>query len=183
MTNEDCKKKLDNLLSDTKSRPFINHLIRSYYNPKVRSVFDTPKNCEKFVCAISGEKLISAKEVLTLMSSEDIKTNLIADLRMELNGGKDKTTLNKLIGDRVMGCRGTNTDTYLSVSTHEYFTFWVQSKIMEGNKHVLWVISGDRKNVNDPKPKTKPKTNLKSSTFTLGDLGKLQELKAKMRGK
>jgi len=94
-------------------------------------------------------------------------------LDKSLSESKDKPEL-RLEDGREMCVRGKDTNTFISVSSYVVFHEWVLEKFLKGDKHMSWLLK-DVKKTRYIKPKSK------GATFTLGDLGVLQELKNRMK--
>jgi len=187
MTKEETLKKLNELFDNKKSRNFINHLVREYFPiEKVSRVVNTP-DTKNFKCAISTVTLVSINDVLNNVDNES-QQRILDFLDKSLSDSKEKPELT-LEDGREMCVRGKKTDTFMSIYTFVVFHEWVLEKFLKGDKHISWLLKDVRKTryIKDVKVSkngsqvehNKPKS--KGATFTLGDLGVLQELKKKMK--
>lgn len=187
MTKEETLKKLNELFDNKKSRNFINHLVREYFPiEKVSRVVNTP-DTKNFKCAISTVTLVSINDVLNNVDNES-QQRVLDYLDKSLSDSKEKPEL-RLEDGREMCVRGKNTDTFMSVDSFVVFHEWVLEKFLKGDKHISWLLKDVRRSkyVKDVRvskngrqvEQITPKS--KGTTFTLGDLGILQELKKKMK--
>jgi hypothetical protein len=192
MTSEEIKEKLDELYADKKARNFFNHLVRAYFPvDKVEKVFNKPKG--PFNCVLTKEKLISTSEILVGINTKEFED----DFHQHLKSMFDETSnvehpMTKLIGGRKMGVTAKDTNTNMAYSTFQVFYNWVVTKMLTGDKHINWLLKDITRSslmerastIEDPKLQKKVKTIKKSqpkqATYTLGDLGALQELKKKL---
>jgi hypothetical protein len=184
--------KLDNMLSDKKTRNFLNHLVRAYIPVnKVEKVFDTPKG--NFKCVLTNQPLFSTQEVLEGIQTEEYKENFMTHLRSMFEDRKAEHPLVKLIGDKKMGITGKDTTTYMSVQSFQEFYDWVITKSMTGDKHINWLLGDVRResfmkraeSINDSAVQekiNKSKTvKEKRATYSIGDASNvLLELKKKL---
>lgn len=187
MTKEETLKKLNELFENKKSRNFINHLVREYFPiEKISRVENTP-DTKNFSCAITNVTLVSINDVLNNVDNES-QQRVLDFLDKSLSESKDKPEL-RLEDGREMCVRGKDTNTFISVSSYVVFHEWVLEKFLKGDKHMSWllkdvkktryikdvIVSKNGRQVEHNKPKSK------GATFTLGDLGVLQELKNRMK--
>jgi hypothetical protein len=192
MSKTTIHEKLDNMLSDKKTRNFLNHLVRAYIPVnKVEKVFDTPKGI--FKCVLTNEELFSMQEVLEGIHTEEFKENFMTHLRSMFEEGNSEHPLVKLIGDKKMGITGKDTTTYMSPQSFQEFYDWVITKAMIGDKHINWLLGDVRRetfmkraeSINDSGVQQKLIKNKtvkeKRATYTIGDASNaLLELKKKL---
>ena len=82
-------------------------------------------------------------------------------------------------GDKKMGLVGEKTDTFMSVITYQYFYEWAMVKVLNGDKHMNWVVKSMMGNGFSNKKEVKQKVN--RTTYSLGDVNDvLLKLKNKM---
>ncbi len=197
MTPEEIHAELDKMLADPKSKGFLNHLVYSYMPvTKVEKVFDKPKGI--FKCVLTREELLSVQDIFEGMQTEEFKTDFMNQLKSMLDQTGDRTTaMAKLIGDKKLGVSGSKTDTFMSVPAFQEFYNWVTTKALQGDKHINWLLTSIRRAsstdgrkpvTNDntkkefkPKPYHKNEKPVGPATYTLGDLGVLQKLKAEIK--
>jgi hypothetical protein len=180
MNQEEIFASLDAMLSDNKTKNFLNHLVRSYVPfVKVQKVFDRPKG--PFKCVLTKESLFSSQDILEGIQTEEFKKNFIESLKIAFDETVDKTSpMIKLIGDKKMGVTGENTTTFMSYESFQHFYDWVITKSLKGDKHINWLLGSVRregfieraKNINDDDVQNKvnkitPKSH--SASFKLGD--------------
>jgi hypothetical protein len=163
------------MLLNQKTKNFLGHLIKAYYPYKnVDKVWDKPQ--EKMKCVITKEILISVQEIKDGMQTEEFKTDLMESLKTIFDENRDKTTpIEKLLDGKKLGLTGKDTTTYMSLQALEEFHSWVLTKILKGDKDVVWHVNAGNKK---PKPKEEPKA---SSAFTLGELDSFKKLYEKFK--
>jgi hypothetical protein len=195
MTNEEINKALDKMLTNPKSRGFINHLVRSYVPiSNVEKVWDTPE--KDFKCVITRDPLFSAADILKGIQTEEFKADFMNHLKSLFSEEKVESPISKLVGEKKMGVTGKDTTTYMSYPAFQEFYNWVITKSLNGDKHINWLLGsirrtsfmeraekiqdvGVQKKVEDFK-----KTTGSSSSYTLGDASDvLAKLKAKLENK
>jgi hypothetical protein len=185
MSKEEIFKSLDGMLENQKSKNFLNHLIHSYMpTNKIVKVFETPKG--DFKCALTRENLCSISEVLDIPSQDGFMDIFINSLKI---GDDGKTnTINpyiEFLGDKKLGFTGKDTTTFLSNEALESFIDWVLTKILNGDKHINWLMNKinrfDDNQYKSNKPKLKKTIVDTSAKFNLGDSNDaLAKLKSKM---
>ena len=103
--------------------------------------------------------------------------------------------MQKMLKGRVLGFAGDNTTTYMSQEAYQEFFNWVTLKMLNGDKHINWIIRdiigksqfverAEKVAVGDDQKRAlssikKSMKKYKGATMKLGDLGVLQELKEK----
>tara|TARA_R110002050_G_scaffold34397_12_gene86902 strand:+ start:7725 stop:8309 length:585 start_codon:yes stop_codon:yes gene_type:complete len=191
MIKENIFKKLDELLSNEKSKGFLNHLIRSYFpEKKMDKVFMKPKG--KFKCAITNESLISVGDILDGIQSEEFKENFFKHLHTMFDENSNvESPMAKLVGDRSLAVQGSKTDTFLSINTYRALHEWIITKVLLGDKHVSWLLKNINKkefykrgeNIQNVEVQNVINKHLKksdaSATYALGDLPQLKALREK----
>jgi hypothetical protein len=195
MTNEEINKALDKMLTNPKSRGFINHLVRSYVPiSNVEKVWETPE--KDFKCVLTREQLFSVGDIMKGIQTEEFKADFMTNLKSLFSEEKVESPISKLVGEKKMGVTGKDTTTYMSYPAFQEFYNWVITKSLNGDKHINWLLGsirrtsfmeraekiqdvGVQKKVEDFK-----KTTGSSSSYTLGDASDvLAKLKAKLENK
>jgi hypothetical protein len=195
MTNEEINKALDKMLTNPKSRGFINQLVRSYVPiSNVEKVWETPE--KDFKCVLTREQLFSVGDIMKGIQTEEFKADFMTNLKSIFSEDKTENPIAKLIGEKKMGITGKDTTTYMSYPAFQEFYNWVITKSLNGDKHINWLLGsirrtsfmeraekiqdvGVQKKVEDFK-----KTTGSSSSDTLGDASDvLAKLKAKLENK
>lgn len=179
MTQKEIYDSLDSMLSNLKTRNFLNHLIRAYFPiTNVDKVWEKPNGA--FKCAITKDNLISVQEIINEIQTEDFKEQFINELKSQFtHDPKQENSISKLIGDKKLGLIGKETTTYMSYVALQEFYNWVLNKSLNGDKHINWLLSSMKelqKNVNVQKTK---KENDITGSFTLGELDSFKKLKEK----
>lgn len=185
MGKEQIINKLDELYKESKSRNFINHLVRAYFpKEKIKQVTNTPSD-KNFKCALSSVTLIALNDAMSNIDNES-QQRVIEYLDNSLSKSIEVTEL-KFEDGRELSVRGTESNTFMSVDAYCVFHDWVLGKFLNGDKHISWLLkdvnkrdyinNGKSGKVNKPKrTESKPKR----ATYTLGDMGVLQELYKKL---
>lgn len=194
MTNNKIHKKLDQLFENPKSKNFINHLVRSYLpSDKVKVV--NKALTDKDRCAITKSKLIGKDEVVAGIESKELDEELLVGLKHLFNEGtQENNPMRKSINGKQLAVKGKNTDTYLSYRAYQEFYSWVVKKMLDGDKHINWLLNGvDRdslleraEHVADDVETISTVDKMKNSgraTTSLGDFEVLQKLKEQFNGK
>lgn len=186
MTKEEVHKKLDELFSNNKSRNFMNHLIRSYFPMKKVNKVQKNPGTNVFKCAISDTLLVAIDDVLNNVDEESkgkVNTYLAASMEPPK---KDADTITLEDGKK-FAVGGEKTNTFISIEDYMFFHEWVVGKFLGGDKHISWLLKGVRKSdyfkgdgKSNHKGGSRKDSTPKGATYTLGDLGVLQELKKKM---
>lgn len=177
MTQKEIHEHLDEMLSNQKTKNFLGHLIKAYYPYKnIDKVWDKPQ--EKIRCVITKDELISVQEIMNGMQTEEFKNDFKESLKTMFDENRDTTTpIQKLLDGKILGFTGKDTTTYMSLQAIEEFHAWVITKVLQGNKEVMWYTnSGNKKSTQ--KPKEEPKA---SSAFTLGELDSFKKLYEKFK--
>jgi len=188
----DINKKIDEIYADKRAKNFFNHLVRAYIPAKrVTGVLEKPETIE-LRCVLTKELSLSVGEILGAIKLEEAKKEFNDNIKTMFDEKSDvESPLLELIGDKHLAVTGTDTRTCMTFPAYQAFNKWVVAKMLSGDKHINWLLKNVRKdsmfhNVkkSDNKGQKKPYNNRqasKPSTFTLGDLGVLQELKKKMK--
>ena len=112
MTQQEIHIHLDGMLSNPKTKNFINHLIRAYFPvSNIEKVFDRPTGA--FKCVITGDELFSFQDLLEGTQTEEFKDGVFSNLGNLFDGKDVDSPLVKLINGRKMGVTGSNTTTYM----------------------------------------------------------------------
>jgi hypothetical protein len=191
MTTKEIHESLDAMLSNPKTKNFLNHLVRAYFPiTNVDKVWDKPKG--QFKCVLTKETLFSSQDILEGIKTEEFKNDFISNIKNVFTENFDTShPLVKLIGDRKMGVTGTDTTTYMSYTAMQEFYNWVLTKSLKGDKHINWLLSSIKRtyiidmaqNIDDvdvqSKVKKAKKQETSASSFTLGELDAFKKLKEK----
>lgn len=189
MTQKEIHDSLDAMLENPKSKPFLNHLVRSYFPiSNVDKVWDKPEG--SFKCVLTKQELISVQEVMVGLQTEEFKNAFFLSLKSFLNEDERKVNpMTSFLGGKVLGLTGTKTTTFMSYEGLQEFINWVLTKSIKGDKHINWLLSSIRKNsfVGSIKnhSKSKPKVNKenesesKVSTYTIGETDAFKKLREK----
>lgn len=185
MDREKIFTELDALLASKKSKSFINHLVKAYMPiSKVDKVFIKPKKVY-FKCAVSKVSLVSVNDILKEINTDEFKDELFKYLHTMFDpNGRIEAPIKTLMKNKNLALQGTDTNTFMSIEGYLVFHDWVSTKILQGDKHILWLVS--KANLTDAKGKKLKKekeVKIVGATFALGDLPELQALKAKLEGK
>jgi hypothetical protein len=180
MTQEQIHASLDKMLANTKSRNFLNHLVRAYIPiSNVEKVWDTPE--KDFKCVITRDQLFSAVDILNGIQTEDFKADFMNHLKSLLSEDKVESPISKLVGEKKMGVTGKDTTTYMSYPAFQEFYNWVITKSLKGDKHINWLLGSIRRTsfmeraekIKDIEVQKKvddlKKTSVSKSNYTLGD--------------
>jgi hypothetical protein len=195
MTNEEINKALDKMLTNPKSRGFINHLVRSYVPiSNVEKVWDTPE--KDFKCVLTREQLFSVGDIMKGIQTEEFKADFMTNLKSIFSEDKTENPIAKLIGEKKMGVTGKDTTTYMSYPAFQDFYNWVITKALNGDKHINWLLGSIRRasfmeraeKIQDAgvqkKVENLKKVATSNSSYTLGDASDvLLKLKAKLENK
>ena len=191
MTTEQIHASLDAMLTNPKSKNFLNHLVRAYMPvSNVDKVWDQPKG--DFKCVLTRTPLISVGEVMQGMQTEEYKADFMKGLKGLLDENtKYENPVIKLLGDKKLGLTGKDTTTFMSFSAYQGFMDWVITKALKGDKHINWLLGAIRRDsfigraegIQDEKVQQIVKQTQTSSTYSMGDASDvLAKLKAKMEG-
>lgn len=145
MTKEEIHNILDKMLTEQKSRNFLNHLVRSYCPiTNVEKVWDKPKS--EIKCALSRDTLISVQEILEGINTEEFKNDTMSYLKNLFDEKADRTTpIAKLVGEKKLGVTGKDTTTFMSYPVFQEFYNWVITKSLKGDKHINWLLGSIRR--------------------------------------
>jgi hypothetical protein len=195
MQSEKIHQKLDEMLSNPKSKSFLNHLVRAYLPVnKTDKVWDKPEGT--FKCVLTNKQLISVSEVMEGIQTEEFKSAFMANLKnWASEEQRVERPMEKFLNGRVLGFTGKDTTTYMSQEAFQIFYDWVVTKLLSGDKHIGWLLSTTRREaflkraeaiadneetINALNRIKKSTNDGKRATTKLGDLDALQVLKAKM---
>ena len=144
MTQTEIFAKLDEMLVKPKSRNFLNHLVRSYVpSSKTDKVWEAPEG--EFKCVLSGVELFSLDELYLQMHTEEYMKAFKKGMLMLLNENKHENPLFTLMGDKKLGIKGTNTNTFMAADVYHSFMEWVITKSFKGDKHISWLLGSVRR--------------------------------------
>jgi len=191
MTTKEIHESLDAMLSNAKTKNFLNHLVRAYFPiTNVDKVWEKPKG--PFKCVLTKETLFSSQDIMDGIQTEEFKNDFMTNLKsVFIDGVSSEHPIVKLIGDRKMGVTGTDTTTYMSYTAMQEFYNWVLTKSLKGDKHINWLLSSVRRstiidmaqNIDDADVQSRVKKSKKqetsASSFTLGELDAFKKLKEK----
>lgn len=185
--------KLDKLFENKKARSFLNHLIRAYVPmSNVEAVWEKPSG--KFKCALTNEPLITCEEIMEMAMTHEYQQDFLEKLKTIFHEDvQENHPLKKSVdNERMLGVIGENTDTYMSYPAFQDFYTWVLRKMLEGDKHINWLLGGinkeeliERAEIIADTPETKKtvdrikNVSQNRSVTRLGDLPALQALKEK----
>lgn len=195
MNQEQIHASLDKMLANTKSRNFLNHLVRAYMPiSNVEKVWDTPE--KDFKCVITREQLFSVGDIMKGIQTEEFKADFMTHLKSIFSEDKVESPIAKLIGENKMGVTGKDTTTYMSYPVFHEFYNWVITKSLKGDKHINWLLGSIRRasfmeraeKIQDAgvqkKVENLKKVATSNSSYTLGDASDvLSKLKAKLENK
>jgi hypothetical protein len=176
MTNKEIHESLDEMLSNPKTKNFLNHLIGAYHTiENVEKVLINPK--DTFKCVLTKQPLKSYQDILDEISDEKLRNDFTANLNnlSNINGVENEIT--KLISDKKMGIVGKKTTTYMSYSALIEFNNWIENKIASNDKNITWLLN-PKKEKNQTNKQTESKS---TSTFTLGELESFKKLYNKFK--
>lgn len=193
MNQEQIFASLDAMLTNPKSKNFLNHLVRAYMPiTNVEKVWETPKG--DFKCVLTKEPLFSSQFILDGIQTEEYKQNFLNGLKSMFDDNVEKqNALKILIGDKKMGVTGKNTTTFMSYQSAQCFYDWVITKSIKGDKHINWLLGNIRRESFIKRAETLGDSDVQNklnkisskshqSTFTLGDASDaLMKLKEKMQ--
>lgn len=193
MNQEEIHASLDVMLTNPKTKNFLNHLVRSYIpTTNIEKVWETPKG--SFNCVLTKEPLFSTQYILEGIQTEDFKETFMDSLKNMFDENIEKeNAMIKLIGEKKMGVTGNGTTTFMSYQAAQEFYNWVITKSLKGDKHINWLLGNIRREsfikraetIDDSyvRDKVNKITSHKShrSSFTIGDTSDvLMKLKQKM---
>ena len=175
--------KLDELFKDKKSRSFLNHLVKNYFPiTNVKLVQSSEKNIR---CVLCKESLITLSEI----PEESLITDKEFD-EVYFEGHPYHSRFNK----RGLAVIGKDTNTSMSYKTYVHFYDWVVMKTLSGDKHMGWLLKGMNwddlipraEQIDDEQTQKRVARYKKNkgdinTTYTLGDLDSLMELKKKFQ--
>ena len=197
MTSKEIHDSLDAMLANPKSRNFLNHLVKAYLPiSQVDKVWDKPKG--PFKCVLTKIDLISVQELMDGMQTEDFKHKLVENLKAAFTeeGSIQATSpIAELAGDKLLGCTGTNTTTFMSYPAFKEFYNWVVTKIFRNDKHICWLMKSITKDffvnraatIDDDGVQRKVKLmkreeeTSKAASFTLGETDSFKKLLANFK--
>lgn len=188
MNTEKIHNHLNKLLANPNSKNFLNHLIRSYIPlSNTEKVMEIQK--QDMECCITKKPLESVNEILSTLKTEEAKKEFFSDMGNMFENNNETCITN--LTNLKLGLKGKNTDTYISCIALQELYNWVINKVAESDKHIIWLLGKENRTffINKANPnkvvepikkdETKKKNQLIKSTYTLGDLNVLQELRKK----
>lgn len=189
MNQKEIWKKLDNLYDNKKSQKFIDHLIKSYLpKNKIEKIVEKPKG--RFRCALTNYNLVAIEDVFDEIGDDSKKKNKFGNFINNIFSDEpvNPPKLN-ILKRKSIALTGEKTDTFLRYETFIAFFKWVQNKIIEGDKHIYWLIKQIqaeedfeiKRTVDNGKEKIEFVKNNDRKKATFGDLDELHELKAKLK--
>jgi len=193
MTKEEIHASLDAMLDNSKSRNFLNHLVRAYFPiANIDKVWDKPEG--PFKCVLTKEELISVSEILGTIETEEFKQQFFLSIKNSLDENAPKINPFKtLLGDRLLGFTGTQTTTFMCQEATLEFYNWVITKSLKNDKHINWLLGSIRKssflkraeNIEDEEVQKKvqnmKKKKVEASTYTIGETDAFKKLKEKFK--
>ncbi len=194
MTNEEIHNGLEAMLTNPKSKNFLNHLVRAYMPlSNVTKVMDKPKG--DFKCVLTRDSLLSVEDILIGIQTDKFKEDFFTSLKTMFDEKADKTSpMSKLIGEKKLGVTGKDTTTYMSYPAFQSFYDWIITKSLKGDKHINWLLGSIRRatfieraekigdsEVQNKVDNFKKANGTKAATFTLADSSDvLSKLKASL---
>ena len=171
MTTTEIHEALNEMLSNPKTKKFLNHLVTAYYPiEKVDKVWTKPNG--QFKCVITKDNLFSSQDILEGIRSEEFQKDFMENLKSVFEPNFDTThPLVKLIGDKKMGVTGKNTTTFMSYTTLQEFHAWIITKLLNNDKEIVWLVGPKKSKKKEQKPEPTP-----SASFTLGELDSFKKL-------
>lgn len=186
MTKKDIWELLDKLYMDKKPKKFIDHLIKAYF-PKdnIEKIFKHPKG--RFRCGITNLSLVAIDDVYNeIAGNTDLKNEFTKFIDSMFNDAPADSPKIEILNRKSVAITGKNTDTFLRYETFIAFHTWLEHKIIDGDKHIFWLIKqvqadSDFKCIKKSEKSEKTKNKLSNPTTrpTLADLGVLNQLKNK----
>lgn len=146
MTKEEIHASLDAMLTNPKARNFLNHLVRAYF-PITNMTTIKLKQSAPIKCVLTGAKLLSHQEIDEIYASEEFK-NKTKDLISISDEDKQAEVLKifaVISGNRVEGCTGKVTTTFMSHNANQAFVDWVITKSLKADKHINWLLGSIRR--------------------------------------
>jgi len=190
MTKEQIHSSLDAMLSNPKSKNFINHLVRSYLPvTNIVKVFEKPK--DNFKCAITNKQLVSVQDIIQGINTDEFKDDIMAHMKSMFSEDKVESPVSKLIGERALGVTGKDTTTFMSYGVAQEFYNWVITKSLKGDKHINWLLYGIRRSsfvervqeIQDSQVQEKVRKIAKPKNVTTFSLGESSDILAKLKAK
>lgn len=195
------KTKIEELYNEKKTRGFINHLIKSYLPlNKVTKIWDFDKG-QSHKCNVCGQKLFSIADYFNGLGEKqkEIFRDMGEFVKKTVSGEElkrsDHPIVKHIIGDKVLGWTGDNTDTILCKQCVEDLLSLTQNGILRNDKNIIWLTNKMRRseffnqfeNSSLPESDKEEAKNIhkkvEKKKVTFADLGVLQELKEKMETK
>jgi len=196
LSNEQLYKKIEEIYSSEKGKPFIAHLTRSFL-PLNRSTFMLSNEKKKLMkCAITGTPLIH-KEELIKFQLENVDA-ILKNFGDRLLGNTTENLLLENFKGKMLAVESEKSDKLLCLQAVHQLLNFASSEYLKGNKHIGYILKDEnRKEVqnqsnNSPivnqtksdKPQLKQQPQQKStvvhSTTSLGDFDVLKNLKEKL---
>jgi hypothetical protein len=175
MTQKEIHDKLDEMLSNPKTKNFLTHLIKAYFPmSNVEKVWEKPQG--PFKCVITNDNLVCVLDIFGKMRTEEFERDYMEHLKTMFTENKIESPVAKLIGDKKMGVVGKDTTTFMSLPVYFEFHSWLATKILNGDKHINWITKPTHK-----KPQPKKEEEKPASSFTLGELDSFKKLYAKFK--
>ena len=189
--------RLDKMYDGEKSRQFVNHMLRSYFPVnKIKKVWEAPRGV--FKCGISGELLISGNQIMSKLSTPSSEGDYLEFIYLVLTDDNffEKHPMESKLQGKEIAITGQKTTTIIGLKTYRDLYLWFIGKVLSGDNHIYGIAKGLKspqiiqslKNIASTPEEIKiansfdkPKRET-SGTYTLGDLGVLQQLKEKMNG-
>ena len=185
-----------------KGKGFVTHLLCSYLPVQnINKVWDSKDN--NLRCAITGTKLCTIEDAFQVLHSEGMDKKILDHMRSTLAGEVGVSPMKEELKGKVIAHTGKDTTTMLCLVGILALIQWYQNKILQKDKHVVWVANEIMRK-NAPKPikkerapeteeeknnriareeeveKEKAARKFKKTTTSLGDMSALQKLKEKM---
>ncbi len=195
------KNEIQKLYDDPKSKKFVNHLVQAYLPVyKSKKIWEFKKG-QKHRCNVCGQKLLSVSEY---MAGVHQKFNKISEdfgdfIKKKIVDGEQVTReehpiVKHVIGDKILGWEGEQTDTTLCLKCIQDLLNLVQMGLLYNDKNLIWLTKKMQRSqlfdyyYNSEKINNEEKNQVKEihhkiekkKVVTFGDLQVLKDLKKKL---
>lgn len=190
--NPPILEKLDDMYDDEKTKKFIVHLIRAYLPlHKPHYIVDWQRG-QKHKCTICKCQLISYGEFFLKFAEKESFQDFKEYIKAHVEAKEHEHPFAKLFDNKVLAFAGEKTNTCMCFNCVRELLSFTQSKVLQQDKHINWVIRNmvipginDKKKdgITDKKYKFDPQNNLKpyyvdeGKGMTLGDIPGFEKLK------
>lgn len=195
LSDQDLYKKIEEIYSSEKGKPFIAHLTRSFL-PLNRSTFMLSNEKKKLMkCAITGTPLIHKSELLNFQL-ENMEA-ILKNFGDRLLGNTTENLLLENFKGKMLAVESEKSDKLLCLQAVHQLLNFASSEYLKGNKHIGYILKDEnRKEVQNqsknspivnqtkldkPQFKQEPqKQKIVHSTTSLSDFDVLKNLKEKL---